>query len=142
MCRRPGVEFAHVYVRRFQQLNVLAFDSQAHKKLSRQLYDLQMKTMELLPNVELKSGEVKRIGTQPIEVSVHYDIWDGVYLDSVSCVVKVLRRTFISSLERSVSITVRIHNISITLNDIFYSTAAVTRNDGVEKSDSYECCPR
>jgi len=59
--------------------------------LQNNLYQLQLKSGELLPDFNLKRGEVRRIGNFPVSGSSAMDIWEGVYLGGEKVAVKVIR---------------------------------------------------
>jgi hypothetical protein len=48
-----------------------------HNGLSSNLYDLQFKTRELLPDFNLRSGEVIRVGQFPVGGTSDLDIYEG-----------------------------------------------------------------
>ena len=86
-----------------QQLRTLNSDSKEHKRLAQELYNVQKKNNKLLPDFELKAGEVKRIGTQPIDGTNQFDIWEGLYLENEKCTLKVIRAAQFNEKERDVS---------------------------------------
>jgi hypothetical protein len=78
-------------------------DSKEHKALAQELYNVQKKNNMLLPHFELKAGEVKRIGTQPIDGSSQFDIWEGLYLENEKVTLRVIRAAQFKEKEREVS---------------------------------------
>lgn len=62
-----------------------------HVELGSNLYNIQMRTETLLPNVDLKHGEVRRIGNHPVGGSPAFDIWEGEYLGREKVAIKVIR---------------------------------------------------
>ncbi|GLB33605.1 putative TKL TKL-ccin protein kinase [Lyophyllum shimeji] len=63
----------------------------AHTGISKNLWQLQAQSGELMPELHLKSGEVKRISEQPIRWTNIVDIYEGVYLESEKVYIKALR---------------------------------------------------
>jgi hypothetical protein len=57
--------------------NNLRTANKQHNGLSSNLYDLQFKTHELLPDFNLRSGEVIRIGQFPVSGTSAMDIYKG-----------------------------------------------------------------
>lgn len=80
------------------------FDSNMHKMLARDLYNVTKKNKLMLPEDELKAGEVKRVGTHPVGGSAEFDLWEGLYLENEKCILKVIRAASISEGQRRVSV--------------------------------------
>lgn len=62
-----------------------------HVGISTNLWQLQRTSGELMPDLHLKSGEVKRIGEQPIKWTNAMDIYEGLYLGNERVYIKCLR---------------------------------------------------
>jgi hypothetical protein len=56
----------------------------------------------LLPDIELKAGEVRRIGTRAIGGDSFVDLWDGLYLDKSKVVLKNIRTADFNQKRREV----------------------------------------
>ena len=65
--------------------------SKLHQSLAKGLYNIQKRNNMMLPEVELKAGEVRRDGTSPSGGSAEFDIWRGWYLETEMVSLKVLR---------------------------------------------------
>lgn len=73
-----------------------------HTDLGRNLLAVQERSGQLLPGIELKHGEVRRIGQHPVGGSAAFDIWEGEYLSGAKCALKVVRGVEISPKIREV----------------------------------------
>lgn len=62
-----------------------------HNELASNLYNVASTTASLLPEVDLKHGEVRRLGSHPVGGSPAFDIWEGEYLGREKCAIKVIR---------------------------------------------------
>ncbi|KAJ7472566.1 kinase-like domain-containing protein [Mycena latifolia] len=62
-----------------------------HNGLASNLYELQLKSRELLPDFNLRSGEVVRLGQFPIGGTSTMDIYDGLYLQREKVAIKTVR---------------------------------------------------
>ncbi|KAF7985194.1 hypothetical protein HWV62_7804 [Athelia sp. TMB] len=64
---------------------------QVNEGLQSNLYQVQKETKTLLPEFNLKRGEVQRVGEFPVSGSASMDIWEGIYLGREKVAVKVIR---------------------------------------------------
>ncbi|KAG2152023.1 kinase-like domain-containing protein [Suillus cothurnatus] len=55
------------------------------------LYHVQHSSQSLLPNMNLKRGEVRRIGQYAVKGTGSADIWEGYYLNEEKVAIKILR---------------------------------------------------
>ncbi|TFK55856.1 kinase-like protein [Heliocybe sulcata] len=62
-----------------------------HNGLQSNLYDMTRRRGDLLPELELKRGEVRRLGQFPAGGSAAMDIWEGLYLGHEKVALKVVR---------------------------------------------------
>ncbi|KAG2118945.1 kinase-like domain-containing protein [Suillus discolor] len=59
--------------------------------LESNLYHIQHSSQLLLPNMNLKRNEVKRIGQYAVKGTGSADIWEGLYLNEEKVAIKILR---------------------------------------------------
>jgi hypothetical protein len=59
--------------------------------LESNLYHMQHSSQSLLPNMNLKRGEVRRIGQYAVKGTGSADIWEGYYLNEEKVAIKILR---------------------------------------------------
>ncbi|KAF9246932.1 kinase-like domain-containing protein [Melanogaster broomeanus] len=59
--------------------------------LGTNLYRIQKSTGKLLVNMDLRRGEVRRVGQYPVSGSGSMDIWEGSYLNEEKVAIKILR---------------------------------------------------
>ncbi|KAG6833763.1 hypothetical protein H0H87_001195 [Tephrocybe sp. NHM501043] len=62
-----------------------------HSGMSKNLWQLQSKSGELMPELHLKSGEVRRTSAQPIKCTSIVDMYEGLYLETEKVYIKSLR---------------------------------------------------
>lgn len=55
------------------------------------LYHVQHSSQSLLPSMNLKRGEVRRIGQYAVKGTGAADIWEGYYLNEEKVAIKILR---------------------------------------------------
>jgi hypothetical protein len=65
--------------------------SRAHNGLQSNLYEITLQSGELLPDFNLKRGEVTRIGQFAVSGNSTMDIWEGLYLQKEKVAIKVIR---------------------------------------------------
>ncbi|KAF5387773.1 hypothetical protein D9615_000212 [Tricholomella constricta] len=68
-----------------------ALAERTHTSISKNLWQLQVQSGELMPELHLKSGEVRRINEQPIKWTNIVDIYEGLYLETEKVYIKALR---------------------------------------------------
>ncbi|EJD03397.1 kinase-like protein [Fomitiporia mediterranea MF3/22] len=66
-------------------------DDDRHRGLQTNLLTIQKTSGQLLPNIELNHGEVRRVSYNPVGGSTMFDIWEGEYLGQERCAIKVVR---------------------------------------------------
>ena len=76
---------------RLQQLGGLKKDSTEYSGLQRSLYNVQKRSGQLPPGIELKAGEARRIGEFPVGGSAAFDIWEGMWLGRDKVALKTMR---------------------------------------------------
>ncbi|KAG5650027.1 hypothetical protein H0H81_001040, partial [Sphagnurus paluster] len=59
--------------------------------ISKNLWQLQLQSGELMPELYLNSGEVRRTNDHPIKGTNMVDVYEGLYLESEKVYIKVLR---------------------------------------------------
>ena len=62
-----------------------------HTGLATNLWGMQRASGQLLPKLELKNGEVRKVHNYPTTGSAQFDIFEGVYLGHAKCAIKVVR---------------------------------------------------
>ena len=67
-----------------------------HTGFSGNLWGMQSASGQLLPKLDLKHGEVRKKHSWPVSGSAQFDIYEGVYLGSARCAIKVVRGIEIS----------------------------------------------
>ena len=85
-----------------QQMGTFTMGDTRHSKLAQKLLTLQENSGQLLPIIELKHGEVRKVGSNPVSGSATFDIWEGEYLGSKKCAIKVLHFGEVTDEEKAV----------------------------------------
>ncbi|KIM68699.1 hypothetical protein SCLCIDRAFT_104667 [Scleroderma citrinum Foug A] len=82
-----------------QNLNM---DGGNNPGLEANLYHLQKSSNTMLVNMNLRRGEVRRVGQYPVSGTNTMDIWEGIYLNEEKVAIKVIRAVHVSpkSLQR------------------------------------------
>ncbi|KAI6003789.1 kinase-like domain-containing protein [Pisolithus albus] len=73
------------------QQNLSPANYENNRGLETNLYHLQKSSKALLPNMNFKRGEVRRVGPNPIGGTHTMDIWEGIYLNQETVTLKVIR---------------------------------------------------
>ncbi|KAL5514114.1 hypothetical protein ACEPAG_2875 [Sanghuangporus baumii] len=72
---------AHLKIQRCfviqEYMGNFAVDDERHVGLKKNLYTMQEYSGQLLPRIELKSGEVRRVGRNAIRGNAAFEIWEG-----------------------------------------------------------------
>ncbi|KAF8143890.1 kinase-like protein [Mycena galopus ATCC 62051] len=89
-CKRFGTQI-QLFSRVFHKLQFLGSEHNLNDGILSNLYDLQSTSRELLPDFNLRSGEVIRIGQFPISGSNAMDVYEGLYLGREKVAIKVIR---------------------------------------------------
>ncbi|KAH7887898.1 kinase-like domain-containing protein [Phlebopus sp. FC_14] len=79
------------FIMKLMQENLSTTSSNNNRGLETNLYHLQKSSGKLLDNMELKRGEVRRIGQYPVSGTGAMDIWEGIYLNEEKVAIKILR---------------------------------------------------
>lgn len=66
----------------------------AEHSLESNLYNLLLSSRTLLPNMNLKRGEVRRTGNYAVNGTSRTDIWEGCYLNEEKVAIRVLRAVY------------------------------------------------
>ena len=74
-----------------------------HTGIASNLYSVQQSTGELLPDIDLSHGEVRRLGSNPVGGSPAFDIWEGEYLGKEKVAIKIIRGIQVTPKVREVS---------------------------------------
>lgn len=98
------------------------------------LYNVQVKSRLLLPDIELQAGAVRRLGTQAIGGNATIDLWDGLYLEETRCTLKNIRASQFSEKEKRVRYT-SLSVIHVYLSKI--KTEVSERSGNMEKDLRY-----
>ena len=88
----------------FQKMGSYPVGDYRHTGFQKNLYTMQQSSGLLLPRIELKSGEVRRLSNNPVGGSAAFDIWMGEYLGQEKCAIKVVRGIEVSPKIREVAI--------------------------------------
>ncbi|KAG1715946.1 hypothetical protein ID866_1235 [Astraeus odoratus] len=77
-------------------------NSENQRGLEANLYHLQKSSHTMLVNMNLRRGEVKRVGQYPVGGTHTMDIWEGLYLNEEKVAIKIIRAVHASprSLQR------------------------------------------
>ena len=81
-----------------------------HTGLQSNLYDVSQRTGQLLPNIDLKAGEVRRVGNNPVGGGPAFDIWEGEYLGREKVAIKIIRGVEVHSSERALPVSDTCHS--------------------------------
>ncbi|KAL4076003.1 kinase-like domain-containing protein [Scleroderma yunnanense] len=75
----------------FMQQNLPNTSGGSNSGLEANLYELHKSSKTMLANMNLKSGEVRRIGKYPVSGTHTMDIWEGIYLNEEKVAIKIIR---------------------------------------------------
>lgn len=81
----------------------MVINSDQHKLAAKTLYNIQVNSRKLLPDVELKAGEVLRTNKLPIGGTAEFDFYEGMYLAEQKCMLKSIRCASFDDKRRNVS---------------------------------------
>ncbi|KAG1752409.1 kinase-like domain-containing protein [Suillus paluster] len=76
------------------QENLGHVSTTAEHGLQSNLYNLLQKSRTLLPNMDLKRGEVKRTSNYAVNGTSRTDVWEGCYLNEEKVAIRVLRAVY------------------------------------------------
>ncbi|KAI6047337.1 kinase-like domain-containing protein [Pisolithus marmoratus] len=103
-------------IMQLMQQNLSLTNRENNRGLETNLYHLQKSSKTLLPNMNFKRGEVRRVGQDPIGGTHTTDIWEGIYLNQETVTLKVIRSVHASPkslarLKREVEIWKRVWEV-------------------------------
>lgn len=84
-------------------LSTVEMGDHRHAGLQINLYGVQQETGRLLPDYDLKAGEVRRMGSHPVSVTPMFEVWEGEYLGKEKVSMKAIRGVEVTPMARQVT---------------------------------------